>query len=142
VRYHNDAMLDNFREFDAGPDPLGKTWHVEFVWLQTAIAIRHADAVDVKFFVSDGDRKLEKVIALPHVTLRKLAEQYGRPLSDPWCSRLAALHIKHMIETSEDMEKTLVTVSPEQLERYAAELAGGGSSAPQPEPALKEPGSR
>ncbi len=126
-------MLDQFRQFDAGPDPFGKTWRVEFVWLQTAIAIRHADAVDVKFFLSDGSRKLEKVVALPHAALRELAGRLGRPLSDPWCSRLAALHIKHMIESWEDMEKTLVTVSPEELQGYAAELAGRASSPGQAE---------
>ena len=122
-------MLDNFREFDAGPDPFGKTWHVEFVWLQTAIAIRHADAVDVKFFLSDGGRTMEKVIALPHAALREIARRRARRLSDPWCSRLAALHLKHMIESGEDMEKTLVTVPPERLEELADELEPAASPA-------------
>jgi len=122
-------MIKNFREFDAGPDPFGKTWHVEFVWLQTAIAIRHADAVDVKFFLSDGERKIEKVIALPHAALREIARRRGRRLSDPWCSRLAALHLWHMIESGEDMEKTLVTVPPERLEELAEELEPAASPA-------------
>ncbi len=128
-------MLENFREFDAGPDPFGKTWHVEFVWLQTAIAIRHADAVDVKFFLSDGERKLEKVIALPHAALRRIAERRGRALSDPWCSRLAALHLKHMIESAEDMEKTLVSVPADRLEELAEELESGAASDLEPESA-------
>ena len=115
-------MLRDFREFEAGPDPFGKTWRVEFAWLQTAISIRHADAVDVKFFLSDGERKIEKVIALPHPDLLELSRRGGRPLTDAWCLKLAALHLKHIIESGEDMEKTLVTVSRAQLERYSAML--------------------
>ena len=44
-------MLDNFRRFQAGPDPFGRTWEVEYRWLQTGISIRHADTVDVKFIL-------------------------------------------------------------------------------------------
>ena len=47
-------MSENIREFQVGPDGEGRVWSVQFVWLQTAISIRHADAVDVKFLVSDG----------------------------------------------------------------------------------------
>ena len=45
-----------------------------------------------------------------------LTQKMGRPMTDAWCSRLAALHLKHLIETGEDMEKDLVTVSAEDLE--------------------------
>ena len=110
--------MENFRQFSAGPDPFGRTWDVEFRWLQTGISIRHSDTVDVKFFVSGGeDRKDEKVVALPHPDLLRLSAQTGHPLTDPWCLKLAALHLKQMIETDEDMEKTLVTVSYSGLER-------------------------
>ncbi|MCS6952696.1 MAG: hypothetical protein RMK57_05835 [Bryobacterales bacterium] len=115
-------MLENFRHFRAGPDPFGRTWQVDFLWLQTAIAIRHSDTVDVKFLLSDGDTRLEKVIALPHAELVALSQKAGRPLTDPWCARLAALHLVHMIETGEDFEKNLVTVSPHDLEKYHAIL--------------------
>ena len=36
--------------------------------------------------------------------------------------RIAALHLEHMIETGEDIEKTLVTIRYEEMERYAKEL--------------------
>jgi hypothetical protein len=45
-------MNDQSRLFEAGPDPFGRTWKVQFRWLQTGISIRHADTVDVKFWVS------------------------------------------------------------------------------------------
>jgi hypothetical protein len=115
-------MLENFRHFRAGPDPFGRMWQVDFLWLQTAIAIRHSDTVDVKFLLSHGDERVEKVIALPHADLVALSQKVGRPLTDPWCSRLAALHLIHMIETGEDLEKDLVTVSRADLEKYSAML--------------------
>ncbi len=118
-------MSDESRLFDAGPDPFGRTWRVQFRWLQTAISIRHADTVDVKFFVTPNDGPAEeKVIALPHPALLALTAERGRNLSDPYCMRLAAAHVKHMIETSEDMDKTLVTVSPQELSAYDQQLNG------------------
>ena len=45
-----------------------------------------------------------------------------QPITDGWVSRLAALHLKEMIETDRDMEKTLVTAIPRDLERYSAQL--------------------
>jgi len=49
-------------------------------------------------------------------------------LTDPWCSRLAALHLKHSIETGEDLEKDLVTPNVEQLSRWDAELYAGAAA--------------
>jgi len=46
-----------------------------------------------------------------------LASKAGRAVTDAWCLKMAALHLKQMIETDEDMDKTLVTASPEDLER-------------------------
>jgi len=111
-------MADNFRRFEAGPDPFGRTWEVEFRWLQTAISIRHADTIDVKFVIwTEGEPKQEKVIALPHAALLALAAKTGHALTDPWCLKLAARHLRHMIESGEDLEKTLVTLAPAELER-------------------------
>ncbi len=116
-------MNDESRLFDAGPDPFGRTWKVQFRWLQTGISIRHADTVDVKFFVTpSGGEAEEKVIALPHPALLTLTAERGRKLSDPYCMRLAAAHLKHMIETSEDMDKVLVTMSSEEMSTYDQQL--------------------
>jgi hypothetical protein len=113
-------MPANFRRFQAGPDPFDRTWEVEFRWLQTGISIRHADTVDVKFVVwTEGEEKQEKIIALPHPLLLVLAAKTGRALTDPWCLKLAASHLKHMIASGEDLEKTLVTVSSADLETAA-----------------------
>ena len=116
-------MADNFRRFEAGPDPFGRTWEVEFRWLQTGISIRHADTVDVKFVIWTRDEpKQERVIALPHPLLLALGDKTGHALTDGWCLKLAASHLRHMIESGEDLEKPLVTLGEAELER-AAEIA-------------------
>jgi|SRR5579863_3134462 len=123
-------MLDNFREFQAGPDPFGRTWQVHFDWLQNGISIRHADTVDVKFGVSTGGEPFEeRIIALPHPALLVVSKKVRHALTDPWCMKIAALHLKHMLETGEDMEKTLVTPQAEEIEEYAGELRGALATA-------------
>ncbi len=112
-------MSDQCRQFDAGPDIFGKMWSVQFRWLQTAISIRHADTVDVKFLATpEGGEPEEKVIALPHVALLQVTKEGGHRLTDPYCMRLAAAHLRHMIETSEDMDKTIVTLSLSEIAAY------------------------
>ena len=116
-------MLESFRKFKAGPDPFGRMWDIEFRWLQTGISIRHADTVDLKFEAApDGEPKYERVVALSHPDLLKLSHVTGHPLTDPWCMKIAALHLEHMIESGEDIEKTLVTVRYDEMARYAKEL--------------------
>ena len=113
----------NFRQFDVGPDPFGRKWQVLFKWLQTAISLRHSDTVDVKFVLESDGTKVQKQIAMPHVDLLELSRRTSREMSDSWCSRLAALHLRHMVENGEDMEKDLVTVRLDELSGYAAEIA-------------------
>jgi hypothetical protein len=116
-------MPDNFRRFTAGPDPFGRTWEVEFRWLQTGISIRHADTVDVKFYLwTEGEPKQEKVIALLHPELLALSQETKHPLTDPWCLKLAANHLAYMLESGEDLEKTLITLSPADLRKAAGVL--------------------
>lgn len=116
-------MIDNFRRFQTEPDPFGRVWDVEFRWQQNGISIRHADTVDVKFNIwTVEEPKQERVVALNHPDLLKLSSKTGHALTDAWCMKLAALHLKHMIETDEDMEKTLVVAPYPDLERYADSL--------------------
>lgn len=123
----------NFRQFEAGPDPFGRKFQVLFKWLQTAISIRHADTVDVKFVLEDPDgNATEKTIALQHADLLQVSKKLNRPLDDPWCARLATMHLTHLIETGEDMEKNLVTVPKADLELYASGLAKDEREASQP----------
>ena len=95
-----------------------------FRWQQNGITIRHADTIDVKFDVWTADEpRQERVIALRHPDLLRLSKETGQILSDAWCMKLAALHLKHMIETDEDMERTLVTPPYAKLVQYQKQLA-------------------
>jgi hypothetical protein len=115
--------MQNFRQFEAGPDPFGRKFQILFKWMQTAISIRHADTVDVKFIlVDENGGRTEKTIALPHADLLRVASEVGRKVDDPWCSRLGALHLRRLVETGEDMEKDLVTVAAADMKTYADRL--------------------
>lgn len=114
-------MPEPFRHFEAA-DLFGRVWKVEFLWQQNAISIRHADAVDVKFELVSGDTRETKVIALLHPHLLELSRRTSRPISDSWCSRLAAAHLKQMIQSGEDMDKTLVTPTLDMLAKHEAEM--------------------
>lgn len=103
------------RHFKA-TDPFGRPWTVEFRWLQTGIAIRHADTVDVKFTLAGEEGEQEKVIALPHPGLVALARQTGHVFNDAWCMRLASAHLRQMIEQWADMDKKLITLTAPELE--------------------------
>src|SRR5205085_10658238 len=114
----------NFREFEAGPDPFGRKFQVMLKWLQTAISIRHADTVDVKFILLDEDgARTAKTIALPLPELLRVSRDTKRPMDDAWCGRIAALHLQYLISTGEDMEKDLVTANHSEIATYAAEIA-------------------
>ena len=114
----------NFRQFEAGPDPFGRKFQILFKWLQTATSIRHADTVDVKFIlVDENGSATAKTIALPHAELVRVSRETGREMDDPWCARIAALHLEYLISTGEDMEKDLVTILPADLKRHAGEVA-------------------
>ena len=122
--------MQNFRQFEAGPDPFGQKFQVLFKWMQTAISTRHADTVDVKFIlVDENGGRTEKTVALPHADLLRVSKELNRPMDDPWCSRLGALHLLRLVETGEDMEKDLVTVSAADLKGYAERLGDTEKSA-------------
>jgi len=110
--------MQNFRDFDAGPDPFGQMWHVRFKWLQTAISIRHSDSVDVKFLLESGTEAMQKTISMPLPELLRVAKESGIAMTDAWCSRLAMQHVKHLIASGDDMEKDLITVSSSDLTSY------------------------
>ncbi len=122
------AEMENFRQFQA-TDPSGQTWDVQFLWLQNAVSIRHSDSVDVKFTLSSATERQEKIVALPHPALLELSVRARRPITDAWCSRLAALHLSRVIETGEDMEKTLITPRLDELAACCTELGRSETAA-------------
>jgi hypothetical protein len=110
-------MPENFRRFFVD-DPFGRKWDVEFRWQQNAISIRHADAIDCKYYVSTGDERRELVVSLPHAALLAVAGQAGRELSDAWLTRLAGLHVERMISNWEDLDKAIAVLSIDEISAY------------------------
>lgn len=114
--------MRNFRQFEVA-DPFGVKWSVLFKWMQTAISLRHSDCVDTKFVLGEeGGTQIEKVISISHPDLLKLSQETGTPVTDAWVSRLAALHLKHVVETGEDLEKALIDVPYARLKQHARAL--------------------
>lgn len=113
--------MENFRDFEAGPDPFGRKWHVLFKFLQTAISIRHSDSVDVRFILSNGEESMQKTVVLRNADLRAwAAAQSGRRISDTWCSRVAMCKIRRAVETFEDIENDYMQVTPREIEEFGA----------------------
>jgi hypothetical protein len=115
-------MRDDFRRFPV-EDPFGRTWDAEFRWQQNAISIRHADAIDCKYYLSSAGERRELVVSLPHAALLAVAKEAGRELSDAWVLKLAGLHVERMVSTWEDMERTIAVVSQQELAAYNKTLA-------------------
>ena len=110
-------MRENFRRFSIN-DPFGRAWDVEFRWQQNAISIRHADAIDCKYYVSTTDERRELVVSLPHAALLSVAAQAGRELSDAWVVRLSGLHVERMISNWEDFDKAIAVLSLDEISAY------------------------
>jgi hypothetical protein len=112
-------MIENVRNFEVA-DPFGRTWKAQFRWQQNAITIRHADAIDVKYYLDNGEERREMAIALPHPALIALSGRTGREITDPWVMHLAAAHLQYVLSTWDDAERPLVTLTTDELERAAA----------------------
>lgn len=114
--------MENFRNFQVGPDPFGRTWTAQFKYLQTAISIRHSDSVDVRYVLDNGEEQMQKTAVIPHADLRAYSERTGRKMSDSWCARLAICKLRKVIETAEDLEKDYLLVSPREIEQFDGEV--------------------
>ena len=111
--------MENFRDFTLGPDPFGRTWHVQLKYLQTAISIRHSDSVDVCFILESGDERLIRTVVIPHADIRAWSQKTGGKISDPWCSRIAYSKLNDSVLTGEDIDKEYLVVTPKEIDEYA-----------------------
>jgi hypothetical protein len=115
--------MENFRDFKIGPDPFGRTYHVLFKYLQTAISIRHSDSVDVCFILESADETLVRTIVIPHADIRAYGARAGRKISDSWCSRIAMCKLRNAVESGEDIDKEFLIVTPNEIEKYDKAIA-------------------
>ena len=115
--------MENFRDFSLGPDPFGRTWHVQLKYLQTAISIRHSDSVDVCFILESGGnlnaKRLIRTVVIPHAEIRAWSHKTGGQISDPWCSRIAYSKLSDSLLTGEDIDKEYLVVTPKEIDEFA-----------------------
>ena len=114
--------MENFRDFEAGPDPFGRMWHAQFKYLQTGISIRHSDSVDVRYILTAGEESAQKTVVIQNADIRAWAARTKRPVSDPWCSRIASCKLRYVIETGEDMEKDYLPVTTQEIEEFDSKI--------------------
>jgi hypothetical protein len=114
--------MQNFRDFEAGPDPFGQKWRAQFKYLQTGISIRHSDSVDVRYVLDNGSEQTQKTVVVQNADIRAYAKRTGRPVSDGWCSRIAMCKLLYVIETGEDLEKDYLPVTAREIEEFDAKI--------------------
>ncbi len=71
---------------------------------------------------------MQKTISMPLPELDAISAQSGAAITDPWCARLAAQHLTYLIQSGEDMEKDLITVSAKELAAYDKQVRGWEAS--------------
>lgn len=106
----------NYKTFDCLSQVDGTTYHCHFVFLQTAISLRHSDTVDVRYLVN-GKRI---TVALPHVAFVEYAQRTGRTLTDEDAGFIAAIYLKQVLESGGDVED--MTVLTERVLELASKI--------------------
>jgi hypothetical protein len=96
----------------------GEDYHVRFSHLFSAVATRHSDTIDCKFLVNGRG----VVAALAHPAFVEFRRRAGRSLSDEETARIAADYLRECLESDRDTERTLLTVSAEEVLRLAENL--------------------
>ena len=85
----------------------------------TAIATRHADAIDIKFLANN--RPIW--IALPHVAWGEYQKRTGKVLTDPLAVEAAGHYLKSIFENGEESGREMYALTvAETLEHVSAVL--------------------
>ena len=100
------AAAMEHKVFDCVSQVDGTQYRCHFIYLQTAISLRHSDTVDVRFMVN-GKRI---TVALPHVAFVEYAGFTGQVLTDEQAAGIAAVCLKEALEKGADVEELTVPV--------------------------------
>jgi len=109
----------DYTDFQARSGLTQQEYHCQFVYLQTAISLRHSDTVDVKFRVNGTG----VVIALPHTAWGEYQKRTGKPLTDERATQAAAAMLQEALERGDDIE--LLDLHPTEAQ-VLAKLGGKG----------------
>lgn len=113
------AMSDFIGAFDVHSKVTDQVYHCRFSHLWNAIATRHADTIDCKFYV-DGN---PVILGLAHPAFMTFAERAGRDLTDREASYVAAEYLRERLEQED--EHSLYDVSAADVLRLIDKLGIG-----------------
>lgn len=108
----------DYRHFEVRSRLNNQVYHCHFVYLQTAISLRHSDTVDVKFLVNGTG----VVVALPHRAWVEYQTKTGRPLTDELAAQVAAALLTEALERGDDMELLDLSPPADRVLKLALEL--------------------
>ena len=111
----------DYRDFQARSSLTQQDYHCQFVYLQTAISLRHSDTVDVKFLVDGAG----VVVALPHTAWIEYQHRTGQPLTDERATQVAASLLRDGLERGDDIE--LLDLNPTSAQVLEKALSAGKS---------------
>jgi hypothetical protein len=111
VLANSGAMNQFVGPFEVTSKLSGQVYQCRFSHMWNAVATRHSDTIDTKFFV-DG---AAKVVGLDHRAFVKFREQRGRDLTDREASFVSAEYLRERLE--EEDERPLYDVSQEDVTR-------------------------
>jgi len=116
VLANNGAMNQFVGPFEVTSKLSGQVYQCRFSHMWNAVATRHSDTIDTKFFV-DG---AAKVVGLNHRAFVKFREQRGRDLTDREASFVSAEYLRERLE--EEDERPLYDVSQEDVKRLIEQV--------------------
>ncbi len=106
----------DFREFECSSRLDGSQYHCFFVFLQTAISLRHSDTVDARFIVNG--RRI--TVAMPHTAFVEYRNQNSAVITDNHAAAIAARCLREYLESGGAVED--VTVPAERVLELATEV--------------------
>jgi hypothetical protein len=114
-----------FEDFTAKDRWTGEEIRCVYQATITAIATRHADAIDIKFLANN--RPIW--IALPHVAWVEYKQQTGNTMTDPLAVETAGHYLKSIIENGEESGREMYSLTvPETLAHVNAVLSEAKAS--------------
>lgn len=108
------AMSQFIGAFEVESKLTGKVYQCRFSHMWNAVATRHSDTIDAKFFV-DGEAT---VVGLAHTAFVAFRDKAGRDLTDREASYIAAEYLRERLE--EEDERPLYDVSHDDVTRLIA----------------------
>jgi hypothetical protein len=115
-----------FEDFTATDRWTKKPVHCVYQALIVAIATRHADAVDVKFFV-DGKPAW---VALPHPAWVEYKKRTGKMITDSLAVEIAGHYLKYALESGEGLGREMYALTVEETLAHLEAVVGAMQAVP------------